>query len=253
MDDELKHKYAPRRNKRHGHLPHFNDLCEWAESLDWRNNDAHFHVLAKRVVESLDDELREQHGMRVDRTATWKELLRAIRYAASCYEPEYRSIFIHLRLYLSFYLGDNIAAWQGLRESSRILSTLRHPEWTSAVVNRITAKNCAKAPKRRPSAWSKRPCAKRAGRRPTLRNGSRAIALSGNGVAVAGTNGQTMEWIANRLQMGTRTHLNHLLYWHRRGKGYIAGAQRVDNTIDPLRPLLQRRLLRLHFPQSLSH
>ena len=27
----------------------------------------------------------------------------------------------------------------------------------------------------------------------------------------------TMEWIANRLQMGTRTHLNHLLYWHRRG------------------------------------
>jgi hypothetical protein len=28
----------------------------------------------------------------------------------------------------------------------------------------------------------------------------------------------TMEWIANRLQMGTRTHLNHLLYWDRRGK-----------------------------------
>jgi hypothetical protein len=26
----------------------------------------------------------------------------------------------------------------------------------------------------------------------------------------------TMEWIAARLHMGTRTHLNHLLYWHRR-------------------------------------
>src|SRR6266850_912554 len=26
----------------------------------------------------------------------------------------------------------------------------------------------------------------------------------------------TMEWIAQRLHMGTRTHLNHLLYWHRR-------------------------------------
>jgi len=28
----------------------------------------------------------------------------------------------------------------------------------------------------------------------------------------------TMEWVANRLQMGTRTYLNHLLYWQRRGK-----------------------------------
>ena len=28
----------------------------------------------------------------------------------------------------------------------------------------------------------------------------------------------TMEWIAKRLQMGTRTRLNHLLSWHRRGK-----------------------------------
>jgi hypothetical protein len=28
----------------------------------------------------------------------------------------------------------------------------------------------------------------------------------------------TIEWIVNRLQMGTRTHLNHLLYWHRRRK-----------------------------------
>ena len=28
----------------------------------------------------------------------------------------------------------------------------------------------------------------------------------------------TMEWIARRLQMGTRSHVNHLLYWHRRGK-----------------------------------
>ena len=26
----------------------------------------------------------------------------------------------------------------------------------------------------------------------------------------------TLEWIAQRLQMGTRTYLNHLLYWQRR-------------------------------------
>jgi len=28
----------------------------------------------------------------------------------------------------------------------------------------------------------------------------------------------TVKWIAERLKMGTWTHLNHLLYWHRRGK-----------------------------------
>jgi hypothetical protein len=26
----------------------------------------------------------------------------------------------------------------------------------------------------------------------------------------------TLKWIAERLKMGTWTHLNHLLYWHRR-------------------------------------
>jgi hypothetical protein len=29
----------------------------------------------------------------------------------------------------------------------------------------------------------------------------------------------TVKWIAERLTMGAWTHLNHLLYWHRRGTG----------------------------------
>ena len=28
----------------------------------------------------------------------------------------------------------------------------------------------------------------------------------------------TLAWIAERLQMGTRTHLSHLLYWNKRGE-----------------------------------
>jgi hypothetical protein len=31
-----------------------------------------------------------------------------------------------------------------------------------------------------------------------------------------------MEWIVNRLQMGTRTYLNHLLYRHRRAKRFAS-------------------------------
>ena len=41
-----------------GHLPHFNELCDWAKALDWKSSDAHFVALAKRVVDSLDDESR---------------------------------------------------------------------------------------------------------------------------------------------------------------------------------------------------
>ena len=113
MDADLKHKYAPRRNKKHGHLPDVNALCDWAEKLDWKNNDVHFLVLAKRVAANLDDELREEHGMRVDQTASWDELIRAMRFAASWYEPKFRSIFIHLRLYVYFYLGEKLAVKKG--------------------------------------------------------------------------------------------------------------------------------------------
>lgn len=37
----------------------------------------------------------------------------------------------------------------------------------------------------------------------------------------------TLAWIAERLRMGTRTHLAHLLYWDRRG-----GSEKEHNTID---------------------
>ena len=121
MDADLKHKYAPRRNKRYGHLPDFNALCDWAKKLDWENNDAHFLVLANRVVENLDDELREERGMRIDQIASRDELMQAMRYAASWYEPAFRNIFIHLRLYVYFYLGDKLAVKEEPYGSFQIL------------------------------------------------------------------------------------------------------------------------------------
>jgi hypothetical protein len=40
----------------------------------------------------------------------------------------------------------------------------------------------------------------------------------------------TLAWIAERLGMGTKTHLAHLLYWEKWGKK--ASKMRVINTID---------------------
>jgi hypothetical protein len=61
----------------------------------------------------------------------------------------------------------------------------------------------------------------------------------------------TMEWIANRLQMGTRTHLNHLLYWHRRGKGLpllVQEAPLITVTALVCRPVLAIRCVSFHEP-----
>lgn len=116
MDDDLKRKYAPRLNKRYGHLPDFEESCRWAETLDWKNNDAHFTALARRVMETTDDELREKNGMRVDQVASWQELLRAMRDASSWFTPKHQSvigIFIHLRVYVGAYIGDKLSAKKG--------------------------------------------------------------------------------------------------------------------------------------------
>jgi len=112
MDDSLKHKYAPRRNKRYAGHPSFEETAKWAETLDWRNNDAHFFILAKRVMESIDDELREKHGRRIDQVTTWEELLRVMREAAGIFTPQDQviGIFIHLRLWVRSYVGRQFAA-----------------------------------------------------------------------------------------------------------------------------------------------
>jgi len=41
----------------------------------------------------------------------------------------------------------------------------------------------------------------------------------------------TLQWIATRLHMGTRSHLNHLLYWKRR-----AESESIDASLKPLLP-----------------
>jgi hypothetical protein len=37
MDDDLRQKFAPRRNKRYAHLRNYEDESSWAKTLDWHN------------------------------------------------------------------------------------------------------------------------------------------------------------------------------------------------------------------------
>src|SRR5438552_2362442 len=44
----------------------------------------------------------------------------------------------------------------------------------------------------------------------------------------------TMAWVAQRLQMGTKTHLGHLLYWQEKEKLMNLSILRTDPCCDPL-------------------
>src|SRR5262249_31284636 len=51
MDNDLKQKLAPRRNKRYAHLRSFNHEAEWAEALDWKTNDYDFFRLFQSLLD----------------------------------------------------------------------------------------------------------------------------------------------------------------------------------------------------------
>jgi len=51
----------------------------------------------------------------------------------------------------------------------------------------------------------------------------------------------TLASIAERLQMGTKMHLAHLLYWHERGR------KKRHDTIDTLTSYLSRQVMRALF------
>ena len=60
MDDDLRQKFAPRRNKRFAHLRGFNEEAEWADTLDWKSNDYDFFRLFQSLFDRLDSDYRER-------------------------------------------------------------------------------------------------------------------------------------------------------------------------------------------------
>jgi hypothetical protein len=79
------------------------------------------------------------------------------------------------------------------------------------------AKRCRRQPWRRPNEW----CGKSLRRR-KWDEGTLAARRKGDAVKVAiaerlrRETTVTLAWIAERMQMGAKTHLAHLLYWKRR-------------------------------------
>ncbi len=128
MDNDLKQKFAPRRNPRYAHLRGFNEEAEWADSLDWKTNDYDFHRLFQSLLDRLDSPYREQFGLRVDQLVSRDDLLAAARSSASWYQQEetlygIAGIYVYLHVTLDLFLGGRACeALDRRREAAEDLS-----------------------------------------------------------------------------------------------------------------------------------
>jgi hypothetical protein len=110
MDDDLRQKYAPRRNKRHARLRGFNEEAEWADTLNWRNNEYDFYQLTRSIMDRLDSEYREKWGLRVDQLASAEDIQDCCRTSRAWYEKEEElfqraGIYVFLLLNMDLWLG----------------------------------------------------------------------------------------------------------------------------------------------------
>ncbi len=110
MDDDLRQKFAPRRNKRYAHLRGFNEEADWADTLDWRTNDYDFYRLTRRILDRLDSEYRERAGLRIDQLASTEEIQKMFQTCRTWYQQE-EQLFQTAGIYV--FLNVNVDLWLG--------------------------------------------------------------------------------------------------------------------------------------------
>jgi hypothetical protein len=105
MDDELRQKFAPRRNKRCAHLRNFDDEASWAKTLDW-HNEYDFYRLTRSIIARLDSEFREKAGLRVDQLAMVEEVEKMFRTCRDLYQedPVFQARGIYVFLHVTMHL-----------------------------------------------------------------------------------------------------------------------------------------------------
>jgi hypothetical protein len=110
MDDDLRQKFAPRRNKRYSKLRGFNEEAEWAETLDWKSNEYDIYWLERSVLDRLDSEYREKWGLRVDQLAEAEEIRACLQDLRVWYQQEEQrfqiaGIYVFMHVNVDLWLG----------------------------------------------------------------------------------------------------------------------------------------------------
>jgi len=120
MDAELRQKHAPKRDKRHAHVRDFNAVAEWAESLDWKNNDYDYYRLFRAVRDRLDLEYREELGLCLSQLVELDELAELTRSTSAHYASNERDfqilgIYVYLLSTMRIQLAGRLREVLGQR------------------------------------------------------------------------------------------------------------------------------------------
>ena len=129
MDDELRQKYAPRRNKRYAHLRGFDEEAKWADTLDWRTNEYDFYQLTRSILDRLDSEYREKWGLRVDQLASTEDIQNCFRTCRVWHEKE-EALFQRAGIYTVLLL--NMDLWLGAKACDALDSRREQAEKAGA-------------------------------------------------------------------------------------------------------------------------
>jgi hypothetical protein len=102
MDESLKQKVAPIRNKRHAQPRGLKEGAAWVGTLDWQTSDFDFRRLVQAILESLELSYRSEFGVRVDQLAHQDEIYASARHAVLWYQhadARYRIVDIYTYLH----------------------------------------------------------------------------------------------------------------------------------------------------------
>ena len=120
MDDDLRNKFAPCRNKRYARQRGFNEESEWANNLDWKDNEYDFYRLTRSILDHLDSVYRERWGLRVDQLAKAEEIQNCFRTCCRWYQEEEQlfqraGIYVFLHLNMDLWLGGKACTALNIR------------------------------------------------------------------------------------------------------------------------------------------
>ena len=132
MDDDLRQKSAPRRNKRYAHLRGFNDESAWARTLEWQTNEYDFYRLRNSIIDHLDSEFREKAGVRIDQLATTEEIEKMFRTCRALYEEDavfqQHGIYVFLHINMRLWIGGKVChVLDSRRERRELMAALSFP------------------------------------------------------------------------------------------------------------------------------
>lgn len=123
---EVGGRLCPRLYKRHGDLRSQQEVRQWAERLDWRNNPYDRYLLRKELLRFMEAQRGDEPFFNVGLFAKRDQILKQIDYLLDNFPEELKrmGIFMYVVVALPFYM-------------QRGRGKNRHADWKATVMEKL--------------------------------------------------------------------------------------------------------------------